>query len=223
MLDRPADVMPLLPQLEIKPATILSPGAVLIMSMFGLFLLIPVLASMVAVSVLKFGLVTFLLPLLTIAAATFFLPLGFGNPYVAKLVRSLKPESSGPKETYIVQLTRVPRQRAGLWAILEDADDIGWLEFTESSVVFAGDSVHLAVPYGQIRELRRQNAGWRALFAYGSQTAFSINGLPEAGTFLFAERASWLLPTSRKLANRIFQRLREKHQPEGRQARPEAG
>jgi len=210
MTERSSDVMPLLPQLEIKPATILSPGAVLTMSLFGFVLLLPVLVSMMVVSVLKFGLVTFLLPLATIAAATFFLPFGFGNPYVAKLVRSLKPDSGGPKQLYIVQLTRVPRQRSGLWAILEDADDIGWLQLTESSLVFVGDSVRLSVPYEHIGELRQQNAGWRALFAYGSQMAFSINGLPEAGTFLFAERASWLLPTSRKLAAQIFQHLREK-------------
>lgn len=202
--------MPSLPRIETKASDILSPVTVVAMSLFGVVLFLPVLASMMIVSVVQFGMVTFLLPLAVIAAVTFFLPLGFGNPYVVRLVRSLRPTRETPGSGYIVQLTRIPRQRSGLWAVLEDADDIGWLELTEPALVFTGDSVHLTVPYACIRDLKQQNAGWRSLFAYGAQTAFSIAGMPEAGTFLFAERSSYLLPNSRKLSREIYHRLSEK-------------
>ncbi len=201
-----------IPQLEVKPPTIFTTGVVLSMSLYGLILVIPVFISMMVVSVLHFGALTFLVPLATIAVTAFFLPVGFGNPYVARLVRPLRPQSAVHQNCYVVQLTRNPRNRSGLLALLEDADDIGCLCFTESALVFNGDSVRLTLPYDQIKDLRQRNAGWRALFAYGSQTAFSVASLPEAGSFLFAERSSCLLTTSRRNANVMYQRLCEKIQ-----------
>jgi hypothetical protein len=148
-----------------------------------------------------------LLPLLTIAVATFFLPLGFGNPYIARLVQRLRNSPNSPKEMFVVQLTRMPRSRSGLLALLEDADDIGLLHFTDSALVYTGDSVRLTAPYEVIREVKLRNAGWRALFAYGSQTVFSVASLPGAGTFIFAERSSCIFPTSRKNARRMYRAL----------------
>jgi hypothetical protein len=165
---------------------------------------------MLIVSVLQFGLVTFVVPLGTIVAATFFLPLGFGNPHVTRLVRPLQPPSTENQDTYVVQLTRNPRQRSGLLAILEDADDVGVLSLTDSGLVFMGDSIRLTVPFDRVRGLRLRNVGWRALFAYGAQTGFSVAGLEKEGTFVFVERSSWLLPTSRKTARRMYQRLRQR-------------
>ncbi len=196
------------PKLEVGPPTLLTARAVVTISLYGLILVIPVLLSMLVVSVLQFGVVTFVIPLATIAVATFFLPLGFGNPYVTKLVRSLHPQSNGEEERYIVQLTRNPRNRSGLLAVLEDADDFGLLSLTDAALVFMGDSIRLTVPFDRIKDLRLQSTGWRALFAYGAQTAFSVAGLDEEGTFTFAERSSWLLPTSRKTARQMYQRVR---------------
>src|SRR5690349_16868168 len=133
-------------QLEIKPASLLTPGTVVVMSLFGVILMAPVLASMMFISVVQFGVITFLAPLGTIGVATFFLPLGFGNPYVARLVRGLRPATADCQECFVVQLTRIPRQRTGIWAVLDNADDIGWLSFEESGLVFNGDSVRLSVP-----------------------------------------------------------------------------
>src|SRR5258708_374141 len=120
-------------QLEVRPATLFGGRAVIAISLYGLILVIPVLLSMMIVSVLQFGVLTFLLPLGTIAVATFFLPLGFGNPHVTKLVRPLMPAPNARQDTYIVQLTRKPRNRSGLGAVLEDADDIGFLSLTDSA------------------------------------------------------------------------------------------
>ena len=199
------------PKIEVRPPTLLTPRAILGMSLYGLVLLVPVFISMAIVSVLQFGVATVLVPLATIAATTFLLPLGFGNPYVIRLVRSLRPASDA-QVGYVVQLTRTPRNRSGLMAILEDADDIGCLIFAESALVFNGDSIRLTVPYDQIEDLKLKNAGWRAMFAYGAQTVFSVASLPEAGSFTFAERSSCLLPTSRRIAKRMYQRLWERTQ-----------
>jgi hypothetical protein len=197
-------------RIEAKAPQALKPAAVITMSLFGLILLVPVLISMVIVSVLQFGILTFLVPLATILAATYFLPLGFGNPYLIWLLRKLPNWSAEKNDSFVVQLTRIPRQRTRLWSFQEDAYDILWLSIDESAVVFTGDAIQLEVPYELVEAPRQQTAGWRALFAYGSQTVFSIKGVPQAGTFLFAERGSFVLPTSRKIANRMYQKLLEK-------------
>jgi hypothetical protein len=201
------------PELEVKSPTIFSPLAVLTTCIWGLVLVIPVIISMMVVSVLHLGTLTFLIPLATIGLATFFLPLGFGNPYVARLARPLQPPADQYQAIYLVQLTRKPRNRSGLLAVLEDADDIGFLSFSDSILAFHGDSVRLKVAYDRIENLKLQNAGWRALFAYGPKTVFSIAGQPDAGTFAFAERASWHLPGSRKNACEMYRCLARKTQP----------
>ncbi|HLH54625.1 MAG TPA: hypothetical protein VKY92_13510 [Verrucomicrobiae bacterium] len=198
------------PVIQTRDPAVLTTAAILGMSLFGLFLIVPVLISMMIVSILQFGIPSFLIPLAIIALATFFLPFGFGNAYLKRLVEPLRP-SGDPKEAgYVVQLTRNPRQRSGLWAVIEDADDIGWLQFTDSAVVFTGDSLRLRVPYDRVRDLKKRNAGWRSLFAYGPQTMFSLAEMPEAGAFLFAERSSYVIPTSRKVGLEIYTRLQEK-------------
>src|SRR5262249_13370957 len=89
-------------------------------------------------------------------------------------------------------------------------DDFGFLKVTETALVFEGDSIRLTVPYTRVQNLRQQNPGWRALFSYGSQTSLSVTDRPEEGTFVFAERSSWILPTSRKNAWRMYESLRKK-------------
>lgn len=204
------------PELQTKPARLFTPRVVVVLCLWGLLLMAPVLASMALVSVLRLGTLTFLIPLATILAATFFLPFGFGNLYLAKRFGSIYPAGARPEDVFLVQLTREPRSRSDFLAVLEDADDIGFLNLTDGALVFEGDGVRLTVPYGHLKDLALQNSGWRALFAYGPRTAFSVAGLPEAGRFEFAERSSWHLPGSRKNALRIYQRLKEQvsHAPE---------
>ncbi len=200
-------MMPASPELHTRPATIFTSRTILTMCFWGVLLMLPVLVSFLVVSVLRFGVLTFVIPLLTIAAATFFLPLGFGNSYIAGRFRPLRPPEPDPENVFFVQLTRHPRTRSGWLALLEDADDIGFLSLTDSAVVFDGDSVRLTAPYAEIKDLQLQNAGWRALFAYGPRTAFSLSSLPDAGKFTFAERSSWHLPGSRRNARQLYERM----------------
>jgi hypothetical protein len=217
-------------RITIAPARTLTMGAVLVISAYGLVLFIPVLFAMMVVSVVPLGMGTLLIPLMAAGFATFFLPVGFGNPYVTRLIQSLNHGAVTEPGGFMVQLTLKPRIRSGLRALLEDADDVGWLRLTESGLLFQGDSTTLSVPYDQIRQLKTENLGWRGLFVYGPPSVFTVPALPEAACFKFAERSSWILSSSRRNAARLYRSLAEKvaashssERPAGITAKEEAG
>jgi hypothetical protein len=192
-------------QMDVSPPRLLTTRAVFAESAYGVLLWIPVLISMLVVSVLRYGVATFLLPLATMGAAVFFLPFASGNAYIGRLIRPLRPPARAEEESFIVQLTLTPRMRSGMRALIEDADDVGWLSFTKSTLVFHGDSVRLSLPYEQILQARRQTLGWRGWFVPRVEVA--INGLSGVTALEFAERSSYLLPASRKTAQRLYEAL----------------
>jgi len=208
---------------QVKNPSRFTVGVILASTVYGLILLGPVLVAVVAMTAFRFGILTFMVPLAAVAVATFFLPLGFGNPYICKLAQTLRRGPSTEPDQYVVQLTREPRIQTGIRAILEDADDIGVLSLTDAGLDFNGDSVDLSVPFKALRDLHQRNAGGRALFLYGPHTAFTVTGLPEAGLIRLAERSSWLLPTSHRNANLMFRRLQEKLEAAVPEARPSTG
>jgi hypothetical protein len=174
----------------------------------GLFLVIPVFIAIAIMSVFTIGMaLSVVIPVLTVVATAFFLPLGLGNAQVTNLVRRITPAAGTGADDFIVQLTLAPRLRSGLRALLEDADDIGSLRFDKSQLVFQGDSIRLSLPGEQIQEVGRQNIGMRGLFVYGPRIRVAIAGLPQVASLEFAERSSWLLPTSRRTTEKLFQRL----------------
>ncbi len=201
---------PSAPQLQVRPPTVLTLATGLVCYVYGLMLILPVTAAMLAVTLIRFGPWTFLLPLLTIALVTWFLPLGFGNAYVARLLRPLQPPQQSSGQTFLVQLTLTPRLRTGLRGLFEDADDVGWLTFTDSAVVFTGDSVRLTLPFACVQRLERQSIGLRGLFLYEARSALRVSGLPQASSVTLAERSSWLLPASRRIARQLYQALAQR-------------
>jgi hypothetical protein len=188
------------PEFEVVPPRLLTFGTVLIITAYGLLLVIPILAAILVVSLLRLSWLSFFLPLLAMSITTFFLPLGFGNTYVVKLVQGLHPAGGTPPGGFIAQITFNPRIRCGIRALLEDADDIGWLSVTETRLIFHGDSVRLSIPLGHIQHLASESSGWRGLFLYGPQTVVTAAGLPSANSFKLGERSSCFLPGSRKNA-----------------------
>ena len=196
-------------RLEIKPPTLLTGGAVAAICLYGVLLMVPVLLSVVTVSVLPFGILTWLIPSATVVAATWFLPFGFGNPHVARLARSLTVSAAGGSDGFVVQVTLSPRLRTGVRALIEDADDIGWLRLSDSELVFQGDSLTFSVPFDQIRSVKPQTIGVRALFLYPS-LKLVVSGLPNVQSLTVAERSSWLLPTARATTKKIGRQLAEK-------------
>jgi hypothetical protein len=185
-------------------------GAVMTVNAYGLLLAIPVCASIVVVSVVPFSMLTLLIPLLVVAAAAFFLPFGLGNTHISRLVCSLAPAAASGEGGFVVQLTLAPRMTTGLRATLEDADDVGWLSLGKDSLVFTGDAVKLVLPYDQIEKLRPKNIGLRGGFVYGRRIRLVVKGLPEAASMEFAERSSWLLPTSRRITRELYEQLSAK-------------
>jgi hypothetical protein len=198
------------PTIEIARPRLFTLGAALIVNAYGLLLVAPLFAAILVVSVIPFGLLTWLIPVLVIGASAFFLPFGLGNTHIARLVRSQNAAAKPDGEGFIVQLTFSPRIRSGLQATLEDADDIGYLSFSAMGLQFQGDSVKLSVPYDRIAQVQPHNVGLRGRFVYGRRIKVVVTSLPNVDFIEFAERSSWLLPNSRAMTKRLFQRLSTK-------------
>ena len=181
--------------------------AVWVINAYGLLLVFPFLVSVMAVSVIPFGILTAVIPLLCVLASAYYLPLAFGNAYVVRLAQALKSPAGTSLPGQVVQLTLSPRTRTGLRAALEDADDIGCLHLGESGMVFQGDSIALSVPYAQLKTVQLRNVGLRGLWLYGQRIEITVTGLPNVQSFQFAERSSWLLPESRRVTRELYQQL----------------
>jgi hypothetical protein len=193
--------------IEVAQPKLFRAGAVAAVNAYGALLVAPFVISVLVISVTRFSLLTALIPLLVVAGTAYFLPFGFGNTHVTRLVQTLNPAAAQGGEGFIVQLTLSPRLRSGLRALLEDADDIGYLTFSANELLFQGDSIKLSVPLDCIEMVRPQNIGLRGLFVYGRRIKVKVVGLPQVESFEFAERSSWLLPTSRAITRRLYQRL----------------
>ena len=196
--------------IEIAKPRLFSMGAVVMVNAYGILLLAPVFAAILAVSIITFGPLTVLIPFLVVAATAYFLPFGLGNTHITRLVRSLNPAAGKSGDGFIVQMTLSPRLRSGVRAILEDADDIGFLSFTGNGLRYQGDSVNLSIPFDQLAEVRRQNVGLRGRFVYGRRIKVVVTGLSNVESIEFAERSSWLLPTSRAVTRQLYERLSTK-------------
>jgi hypothetical protein len=196
-----------LPKIEINRPRLFTNSTVVIVSAFGLVPILPIFLSIVVVSLIKLSVLTLLIPLGALATTACFLPFGLGNTYITRLVRSLNPVAGAKGDGFIVQLTLAPRLRSGVRALLEDADDIGYLTLTAEGLCFQGDSVRLSMPWGNVCLVRFQNIGWRGLFVYGQRIKLVASGWPEVESFEFAERSSWLLPTSRATTKKMHEQL----------------
>jgi hypothetical protein len=199
--------------IEVAQPRLFRAGAVAVVNAYGVLLVAPFVISVLVVSVTKFSLLTALIPLLVVAATAYFLPFGLGNTHITRLVRSINPAVGKGGEGFIVQLTLSPRLRSGLRAILEDADDIGYLTFGGNELLFEGDSVKLSVPLDRIELVLPRNIGLRGLFVYGRRIKVVVSGLPQVESVEFAERSSWLLPSSRAITRRLYQRLSTRISP----------
>src|SRR6266545_963699 len=116
--------------IEIAPPKLFTTAGVLVINAYGLLLIIPFLVSVLAISLLKFGLLTWLIPVGVVIATAYVLPFALGNSRVVKLVQSLNAPAGPAEDCFVVQLTCSPRIRSGIRALLEDADDVGCLSFT---------------------------------------------------------------------------------------------
>jgi hypothetical protein len=182
-------------------------GAVLAIYILSFLLVIPILIALLVVSLMHLGIFTFAIPLLTLAGTIYVLPF-IGNAYVSRVVRRLVPSATKADTGFIVQITLSPRIRTGLRALVEDADDVGFLTFTASELSFRGDSVNLAIPFQQIRAIHADNVGLRGLYVAAGRIRVELSGLQDFDSVDIAERSSGVLPTSRKLSRELLAQLR---------------
>ena len=192
-------------RIEATPPQLLTAGALARVYGYGFLLMVPVLVSMLVISVTTSVLLIALLLLATVALVVFFLPFGFGNPAVVKMVRSLQPASAQPG--FVVQVTLAPRLHSGLRTVIEDADDIGWLSFTETSLVFVGDALKLSIPFAQLRRVKPEGFGRPRFFLYRPRLVLAVSGVPNLESLEFTERSSWVLPASLRIGRELYERL----------------
>jgi hypothetical protein len=208
-------------RIEITSPKKLNLYAMIIINAYGVLLATPVLLAVLAVTVVRFSWITVALPLGTVLFATFFLPFGFGNAFVSRLVRGLRaaPVAGG----YIVQLTANPRLYSGTRALLEDADDVGWLTVTDSHLLFEGDCVRLSLPLVDIDDARLRNIGFRGFFVSASRICVSSRSLPQWKAVDFSERSSMVLPGSRNLTREIWELLSRRRAAWAKPSSPASG
>ena len=197
-------------KIEVGQPRLFTMGAVMMVNAYGLLLVAPVFAAMLAVSIIPFSVVTFVIPILMLSVAAFFLPFGLGNTQVTRLVNSFAPAPAAGIASYVVQLTLEPRIRTGPRAYLEDADDVGRLTFDDTGLTFVGDSVKASIPYSEITQVEQRNTGLRGGFVYGRRIKLVVPSLGEAGVLEIAERCSYFLPASRRVTRELCRCLTEK-------------
>src|SRR5206468_800847 len=132
-----------------------------------------------------------------------------GNLYVSWAVRRAKPAGLAG-EPLVVQITLSPRIRKGFRALIEDADDVGYLILEESALAFFGDSVRLILPFQRISAVAGENVGLRGVYVASGRIVINIAGLERFESVEIAERSSRFIFSSRKITREIFNRIRWK-------------
>jgi hypothetical protein len=220
------DSQPIIAQISVGRPERFSAGAMLALNAYGLVLVIPVVVAVAGMTLLHAGYSSLLLPLAAVALTAYFLPFGLGNAHVARMVRSARVPAARIADTdevgFVVQLTLEPRIRPGLRGLIEDADDIGWLRITDEALVYDGDSVRLAIPWSSVSGVARENIGLRGLYVCGPRTRVTLSGVPEAESLEFAERSSWTVPASQRVARELYERVRAAREAGGSKADPAA-
>ncbi|HVV00688.1 MAG TPA: hypothetical protein VHH88_04955 [Verrucomicrobiae bacterium] len=193
--------------LRIGPPKKFGFSAIAVLHLYNLALFLPVIISLMVVSLFRLGIPTLLVPLLTIAATAYILPFGIGNAYIRRLTRRVAGNGGCAPDGFIVQISLRPRLRTGLRALVEDADDVGMLVFGSEAIEFTGDSVQLRLPYSEMAETRAHNIGLRGRFLYGQPIEIKPRTLGAFEAVEFTERSSLVLPESKRISTQMAERL----------------
>ncbi len=184
-------------------------------NMFSTGVALVLLGAMVLVGVIVF-IVSFGLGLILIglsvclglysAMAVLLLPFT-NNYYVARHVRRSIPLPEGDSETYLVQITLSPRVYGGLRGFLEDADDVGYLRFTEEGFEFFGDSITIQLPFENIESIQDVNVGIRGLWIVGRRVRVSTSAFPPYVGIEFLDREGLSVRRTRQISESIIHAL----------------
>jgi hypothetical protein len=201
-------------QIDTSPPKHFTAKAVFLINACGVFLLIPIGIAVLLtnLSLIFFPSLAFCVSVLLLAAILpiYFFPLGLGNYYVTRLTKRFHPNTIESESRFTVQVALSPRIKFGIRAFMEDADDVGYLFFTSTSIIFEGDSIKLSLPFNQIERIDSKNIGWRGLWICGPRLVVTPKGLPNVTSLVFAERSSLALPSSRRTAKNLYRCLSRK-------------
>lgn len=176
------------------------PAAIALVYAYGLFLAVPVLAGVAAMTLAPASLPGLLMPLAGLALSALILPLGQGNLHVRRIVKRLaSPAVTSECRHFIVQITFAPRLRTGLRGLLETADDVGILRVEKTGFSFQGDSVECQCPAGSFELATADSIGWRGLHVYSRPSRLVLHTLGGEKTCEIAERESLWLPSSYRI------------------------
>lgn len=137
----------------------------------------------------------------------FFMPaIMFANYYIKALVSHLRPIDG--ETSYICQVSTLPRSCTGIRAFLEDADDVGFLSIHAGSIEFRGDHSDLTIALSNNVVVELHNVGWRGFWCAGRRVRILLLEHEEIQEIDIAERQSWTIIQSRRLALQIFEAIK---------------
>lgn len=203
-----------LPKMRIAKPRLFTSRACWISNLFSLVGLIPLAVAFALIALaLVFAPPVFagVFSLFALAASLFcvifFYPTVLANPYIKRLVESRQTHAGNATDSFISQIALSPRLYSGIRGFIEDADDVGRLQITESDFFFEGDSIELRVPLHCITRVEKRNPGWRALWICGPRITVSFSGLPQIHTVEFCKRSALTVVSHRKRAGKLFKDL----------------
>lgn len=180
---------------------------------FSFLLLIPFVAALMLISLQNLGQASLLILFLTLVGTICISP-ALGNLYVFWAVRGLKSGAGMDDRLSIVQISFWPRIRKGFRALLEDADDVGYLSIDDTKIDFVGDSVRLSLPLQRVSALQGENVGLRGLYVTSGRITLQVSGLNGCEEIEIAERSSRLIFSSRKRTRELFADIQSKLGPQ---------
>jgi hypothetical protein len=194
---------------EIRAPRLLHRWSILTLNLYGVLLMLPILAAFVYVSLARLSWWSVGVPLGAVALSMFFLPFGFGNLSLRQWARSIiAPVGGSPPIAVQVRILPPPVVRSTPRKWMEDADDIGLASGQDGLLLFHGDATTIMLPKACVGSVKRRNIGWRGFFVYGGRTIVTVRGVPGLEQLEFAERESLILPQSWSAARRLLRSLR---------------
>lgn len=158
-------------------------------------------------SLLPLSIVT--ISLFITSVGLYFTPTLISVNYYIRHITKLFVQNRSPND-YIFQLATIPRKCKGIRGFFEDADDVGILQLQDNGLSFTGDHTKVLLPYYKIKEIKRYNVGWRALWLGGKRIKIKLGDDCNYCGLEFSERQSSTIISSIKISDYVFGHLRTK-------------
>jgi hypothetical protein len=147
-------------------------------------------------SMLIVGLILYLIPIIN------------GNNWVCRIVKQISGIEILNGNATICQISFTPRLHRGIRGFLEDADDVGYIQFSDNSVVFRGDQIQMDLPYSSVKTFSCANAGWRTFWVTGRKIKIETDAFEGYDHFTISERQSSTILSSRRISESMIREFK---------------